>query len=62
MSIHQGDCVNLDRDENTYQVIGMDGDHDSCWLSRWPIKPQGGSQVFEISLNQIRNLGGRDVQ
>ena len=62
MSIHQGDCVNLDRDENTYQVIGIDGDHDRCWLRRWPIKPQCGSPVFEISLNQIRNLGLRDVQ
>ena len=57
MSIHQGDCGNLDRDENTYQVIGIDGDHDRCWLRRWPIEPQGGSPVFEISLNQIRNLG-----
>ena len=57
MSIHQGDCVNLDRDEDTYQVIGVDGDHDRCWVRRWPIEPQGGSPVFEISLNQIRNLG-----
>ena len=31
--------------------------HDRCWLRRWPIEPQGGSPVFEISLNQIRNLG-----
>ena len=47
MSIHQGDCVNLNRDENTYQVIGVDGDHDRCWVRRWPIEPQGGSPVFE---------------
>jgi hypothetical protein len=57
MSIHQGDRVNLNRDENTYQVIGVDGDHDRCWVRRWPIEPQGGSPVFEISLNQIRHLG-----
>ena len=30
MSIHQGDCVNLDRDDDTYQVIGVDGEHDRC--------------------------------
>ena len=47
MSIHQGDCVNLNRDENTYQVIGIDGDHDRCWLRRWPIEPQGGSPVLK---------------
>ena len=34
MSIHQGDCVNLNRDEDTYQVIGVDGDHDRCWVRR----------------------------
>ena len=28
MTVHQGDCVNLDSDDDTYQVIGVDGDHD----------------------------------
>ncbi|BEV36578.1 hypothetical protein [Synechococcus sp. M16CYN] len=54
--IHQGDCVNLDQDKNTYQVIGVDRDHDRCWVRRWPIEPQGGSPVFEISLQRIRAL------
>ena len=26
MTVHQGDCVNLDSDDDTYQVIGVDGD------------------------------------
>ena len=38
MSVHQGDCVNLDSDDDTYQVIGVDGDHDRCWVRRWPLQ------------------------
>ena len=54
MTIHQGDCVNLNSDDATYQVIGVDGEHDRCWLRRWPLEAEGGSPVFEISLDQIR--------
>lgn len=54
MTIHQGDCVNLNSDDATYQVIGVDGEHDRCWLRRWPLEADGGSPVFEISLDQIR--------
>ena len=54
MTIHQGDCVNLNSDDATYQVIGVDGEHDRCWLRLWPLKADGGSPVFEISLDQIR--------
>ena len=38
MKVHQGDCVNLDSDDDTYQVIGVDGDHDRCWVRRWPLQ------------------------
>ena len=38
MTVHQGDCVNLDSDDDTYQVIGVDGDHDRCWVRRWPCR------------------------
>lgn len=54
MTIHQGDCVSLNSDDATYQVIGVDGEHDRCWLRRWPLEADGGSPVFEISLDQIR--------
>ncbi len=49
----QGDCVLLDYDDQTYQVIGVDDHHDRCWLRRWPLARHG-SEVFEISLQQVR--------
>ena len=52
-ALHQGACVHLDRDEQLYQVIGIDDHHDRCWLRRWPLARQG-SEVFEISLQQVR--------
>ena len=58
MEIHQGDQVNLRSDRNTYQVIGIDGEHDRCWVRRWPLAPNGGSPVFEIALEQIVEVGG----
>ena len=57
MSVHQGDCVNLDSDDDTYQVIGVDGDHDRCWVRRWPLQRSEVSPVFEISLERIRQVG-----
>ena len=54
MSVHQGDCVNLDSDDDTYQVIGVDGDHDRCWVRRWPLQRSEVSPVFEISLERIK--------
>ena len=57
MDIHQGDQVNLLADQQTYQVIGVDGDHDRCWIRRWPIDPKKGSPVFEVSLQQISEVG-----
>ena len=53
MTVNQGDCVNLRSNEGTYQVIGVDDQHDRCWVRRWPIEPKIGSPVFEISLEQI---------
>jgi len=50
----QGECVRLDlADEHLYQVIGVDDRHNRCWVRRWPLARQG-SQVFEISLQQVR--------
>jgi hypothetical protein len=49
----QGDCVRIQADDNLYQVIGIDDHHDRCWLRRWPLTRQG-SEVFEISLQQVR--------
>lgn len=54
MSIHQGDCVNLDTDNATYQVIGVDDEHQRCWVRRWPLETATGSPVFEISLDHIK--------
>jgi hypothetical protein len=45
--------VQLESDEQLYQVIGVDDHHDRCWLRRWPLARQG-SEVFEISLQQVR--------
>ncbi len=49
----QGDCVRLDIDEQTYQVIGVDERHNRCWVRRWPLERQG-SEVFEISLQHVQ--------
>ena len=53
VNLHQGACVHLESDEQLYQVIGVDDHHDRCWLRRWPLARQG-SEVFEISLQQVR--------
>ena len=58
MEIHQGDQINLLADQHTYQVIGVDGDHNRCWVRRWPIDPKNGSPVFEVSLQQIAEVDG----
>ena len=57
MDIQQGDQVNLDSDTGTFQVIGVDSDHDRCWVRRWPMEPKLGSPVFEVSLEQISAVG-----
>tara|TARA_B100000700_G_C14385772_1_gene552441 strand:+ start:343 stop:534 length:192 start_codon:yes stop_codon:yes gene_type:complete len=59
MGLHQGDCVHLQRDEGTFQVIGVDDEHERCWLRRWPLLPNG-SPVFEISLEQIEEEIGTE--
>ena len=50
--INQGDCVQLINDKNLFQVIGIDNSHNKCWLRKWPLVASG-SQVFEISINQV---------
>ncbi|MEB3184578.1 MAG: hypothetical protein VKM97_01700 [Cyanobacteriota bacterium] len=49
---HQGDTVRIADDEQLYQVIGVDAPRDRCWLRAWPLGRHG-SQVFEISLQQV---------
>ena len=50
--LHQGDCVHLVNDENLFQIIGIDSEHEKCWVRQWPLLPKG-SPVFEVSLQQI---------
>ena len=57
MEIQQGDQVNLHSDAGTFQVIGVDGEHDRCWVRRWPMEPKLGAPVFEVSLQQISAVG-----
>ena len=52
MELHQGDCIQLQRSEDLFQVIGIDDEHEKCWVRRWPLLPKG-SPVFEISMQQI---------
>lgn len=59
MRLHQGDCITLLSDAGLFQVIGIDGDHDRCWVRQWPLKPQG-SPVFEVPLDQITPPSGPD--
>ena len=51
-AIHQGDCVHLINDENLFQIIGIDTEHEKCWVRKWPLMPKG-SPVFEIPIQQI---------
>ena len=52
MDLHQGDCVQLLSCEDLFQVIGVDSDHNKCWIRRWPLMRKG-SPVFEIPIKQI---------
>ncbi|NBW63431.1 MAG: hypothetical protein EBR33_09865 [Synechococcaceae bacterium WB4_1_0192] len=56
MTLHQGDCITLTSDEHLYQVIGVDDQHNRCWVRRWPLARHG-SPVFEISLQQVAGNG-----
>jgi len=52
MTLHQGDCIKLRSGEGPFQVIGIDDDHDRCWIRQWPLDPHG-CPVFEVALEQI---------
>ena len=52
MTVHQGDCINLQSGEGPFQVGGIDDDHNRCWIRQWPLAPKG-SPVFEVTLQQI---------
>ncbi len=52
MNLNQGDCIRLQTGEESFQVIGIDNEHNKCWIRRWPLLPEG-SPVFEVSMQQI---------
>ena len=54
LTLHQGDCIRLLSGEGPFQVIGIDDNHDRCWIRQWPLNPHG-SPVFEVPLEQISN-------
>ncbi|RZO49830.1 MAG: hypothetical protein EVA79_07025 [Prochlorococcus sp. MED-G132] len=59
MDLHQGDCVQLlSGNKEQFQVIGIDDDHNRCWVRRWPLLPNG-SPVFEVSMQQITGSSNR---
>ncbi len=51
-NLNQGDCIQLLEEESLFQVIGVDKEHEKCWVRKWPMLPSG-SPVFEISIKQI---------
>ena len=51
-NLTQGDCIQLLNEENLFQVIGVDSEHEKCWVRQWPLSASG-SPVFEISMQQI---------
>ena len=51
-SINQGDCVHLKNKADLFQVIGIDDEHEKCWVRQWPLLANG-SPVFEISMQQV---------
>jgi len=54
-NLSQGDCVQILNDENLFQVIGIDCEHEKCWVRQWPLSDSG-SPVFEIKIKQISNV------
>ena len=54
-NLNQGDCIQLSEEESLFQVIGIDSEHEKCWVRKWPLA-QAGSPVFEISIQEIANL------
>ena len=52
MTLHQGDCIKLRSGEGPFQVIGIDDDHDRCWIRQGTLDPHG-CPVFEVALEQI---------
>ncbi len=48
----QGDWVQLINHDELFQVIGIDLDHQKCWVRKWPLLPKG-TPVIEISLEEI---------
>jgi len=61
IELHQGDCIHLLSSEDLFQVIGIDDEHERCWVRRWPLLPKG-SPVFEISMQQIAPTGSTASQ
>ena len=52
IDLNLGDCVHIKSSEDLFQVIGVDDEHQKCWVRQWPLLPSG-SPVFEVSMQQI---------
>ena len=50
--LSQGDCVQLQNEDNLFQVIGIDFGHEKCWVRKWPLSDTG-SPVFEVDIKEI---------
>ena len=55
IDVHLGDCVKLKRNEGVFQVIGLDAEHNKCWVRQWPLLSNG-SPVFEAPIKEIVRL------
>ena len=54
MNPEQGQLVRLSSSpDQTYQVLSIDADSDSCWVRRWPLSRHG-SPPFAVSLEALR--------
>ena len=61
IQLHQGDCIQLRNGDDLFQVIGVDNDHQRCWVRRWPLLPKG-SPVFEVAIKQIANTSENNTE
>ena len=55
IELSQGDWVQLTNQDKLFQVIGIDLEHQKCWVRQWPLMPKG-TPVIEISMKEIVNI------
>jgi len=61
MAFQQGDVIALRDSDGLFQLIGIDDDHNRCWVRQWPLNPQG-SPVFEVELQQVRKAAAPETR